>query len=60
MTVYHYAPFPVAPALTFAAALAVTLLGHLTSKAVRKMARVRAMARSQSAVRMGYRERRRY
>ena len=60
MTVYHYAPFPVVPALTLAAVLALTLLERLTSKAVRKMARTRAIARSQNAARFGYRQLRRY
>jgi hypothetical protein len=60
MTVFHYAPFPVAPALILAAVLALTLLERLTFKAVQKMARARVIARARNGVRMGYRQERRY
>jgi hypothetical protein len=60
MTVYHYASFPVVPALILAAVLALTLLQRLTTNAVRKMARARVIARSRDGVRLGYRQERRY
>ena len=60
MTVYHYAPFPVMPALALAAALALALLGHITSKAVRKMSGTRAVVQSRKAARLGYRQRQRF